>query len=45
MNWRKPVIYLLLYLTGSKIPKNLKEIKRVEGLSLPEKKEYQAEKL
>jgi phenylacetate-CoA ligase len=45
MNWRKPIIYSLLYLSGSKIPQNLKEIKRVEEFSEGEKKEYQEEKL
>jgi phenylacetate-coenzyme A ligase PaaK-like adenylate-forming protein len=44
-NWRKPIIYALLYLSGSKIPHNLKEIKRLEKLSLKEKKQYQEEKL
>lgn len=45
MNWRKPVIYLLLYISGSKIPKNLKEIERVEKFSEEQKKEYQIKKL
>lgn len=45
INWRKPIIYSLLYLTGSKIPQNLKEIKRVGKFSEKEKKEYQEEKL
>jgi phenylacetate-CoA ligase len=44
-NWRKPIIYTLLYLSGSKIPSNLREIKRVDKLSLKEKKEYQEKKL
>lgn len=33
MNWRKPLIYSLLYATGSKIPKYLKQIKKNEYLS------------
>jgi len=45
MNWRKPVIYGLLYLTGSKIPKYLEEIKRIEKLPQEKIKKYQEEKL
>ena len=45
VNWRKPAIYTLLYLSGSKIPKYLKEIRRVEKLSKDEAKKYQEEKL
>lgn len=30
MNWRKPIIFAGLYLTGSKIPAYLKEIKSNE---------------
>jgi phenylacetate-CoA ligase len=45
MNWRKPIIYLLLYISGSKIPKNLKEIEKVEKFSEQQKKEYQIKKL
>lgn len=45
MNWRKPIIYSLLYLSGSKIPKNLKEIKKLDSFSLEEKKTYQQDKL
>lgn len=44
-NWRKPVIYTLLYLSGSKIPQYLKEIESLEKLSHEEIKKYQAEKL
>ena len=36
MNWRKPLIFAGLYLTGSKIPRYLKEIKRIEKLSQEE---------
>lgn len=45
MNWRKPVIFTLLYLSGSKIPKYLKEIQRIEKLPEKELKEYQDKKL
>ena len=45
MNWRKPLIFAGLYLTGSKIPKYLKEIKRIEKLPQEEIKKYQEEKL
>ena len=45
MNWRKPVIYALLYLTGSKIPANLKCIKSLERLSQEELKIFQDNKL
>jgi len=45
MNLRKPVIYGLLYLSGSKIPRYLNEIEKVDKLSKEEIKEYQAKKL
>jgi phenylacetate-CoA ligase len=45
INWRKPVIFALLYLTGSKIPKYLKEIKKIDKFSLEEKEQYQKDKL
>lgn len=45
INWRKPVIYSMLYLSGSKIPQNLREIKSLEKLSRNELKKYQEEKL
>jgi len=45
MNWRKPIIYTLLYASGSKIPRNLKEIRRVEKLSKEEIQKYQEAKL
>ncbi|MCK5150099.1 phenylacetate--CoA ligase family protein, partial [Candidatus Pacearchaeota archaeon] len=45
MNWRKPVIYALLYLTGSKIPKHLSEIKKLDKLPKDKLKKYQEEKL
>ena len=45
INWRKPIIYALLYLSGSKIPQNLKEIKDLEKLSRKELKKYQEDKL
>ena len=44
-NWRKPVIYSLLYLTGSKVPRNLKEIESIQNLSREDIKEYQNKKL
>ena len=45
MNWRKPVIFAALHLTGSKIPEYIKEIKYASSL-LPDKvAEYQEEKL
>ena len=44
-NWRKPVIYLLLCLSGNKIPQNLSLIKKLDKLSLKEKKKYQDRKL
>jgi len=37
MNWRKPIIYALLYASGSRIPQNLKEIKKVGKFSEKEK--------
>jgi phenylacetate-CoA ligase len=45
MNIRKPIILALLYLSGNKIPRNLKEIKKVRGLSEKDIKKYQEEKL
>jgi len=45
MNWRKTIIYFLLYLSGSKVPHYLKEIKRIEKLPYRELKKYQERKL
>ncbi|MBA7485878.1 hypothetical protein ES707_21430 [subsurface metagenome] len=33
MNWREPFIYFVLYVTGSKIPRYLKQIRKYEYLS------------
>jgi len=44
-NWRKPIIFALFYLSGSKIPQNLKEIRRVDNLPIEEQKAYQKKKL
>ena len=41
MNWRNPVIYALLYLTGSKIPANLRHIKSLEKISHGELEVFQ----
>lgn len=45
MNWRKPLIYCLLYATGSKIPQHLKFFKRCEHLSYEEIKQITDRKL
>lgn len=45
MNWRKPVIYALLYAGGSRIPRNLREMRRVWRFSESHVKEYQLGKL
>ncbi|MGI6775825.1 MAG: phenylacetate--CoA ligase family protein [Patescibacteria group bacterium] len=45
INYRKPIIYSALYLSGSKIPQYFKEIKRIERFSDKEIKFYQEEKL
>lgn len=45
INWRKPIIYLLLYLSGSKIPKILREIEAINKLPPSKKKKYQQKKL
>jgi phenylacetate-CoA ligase len=45
MNWRKPILFTLLYLSGSKVPEYLSEIKRVENLPDQQKESYQKEKL
>lgn len=44
-NWRKPIIFLALYLSGSKIPQNLELIKKLDKLSVKDKKKYQDKKL
>lgn len=45
MNWRKPIIYFLLYASGSKIPKYLNQIKKYEYLSADELRELMNTKL
>ncbi len=45
MNLRKPIIYCLLYASGNKIPKYLKQIKKYEKLSRQEIKELINKKL
>jgi len=45
MNWRKPVIYSLLYASGSKIPKNLSQIKEWEFVSREEIEKLSRRKL
>ena len=45
INWRKPTIFALLYLSGSKIPRNLKIIQKLAKSSKREIKKYQEEKL
>ncbi|MFH1586201.1 MAG: hypothetical protein ABIB79_05525, partial [archaeon] len=45
MNWRKPVIFALLSLSGSKTPQYLREIRKIDKSSLKEKEEYQKQKL
>jgi len=45
INWRKPVIFFLLYITGSKIPRNLKTIRRLAKSSREEINRYQHNKL
>lgn len=45
VNWRKPVILALLYLTGSNIPRNLAQIKKIEKLSKKEIMTHQEKKL
>lgn len=45
MNWRKTVIYMLLYISRSRIQKYLKEIEKIEKLSADKIVEYQNEKL
>lgn len=44
-NWRKPLIFFLLQLTGSNIPKNLKTITKLDALSVAEKETYQKQQL
>ena len=45
MNWRKPVIYSLLYVSGSKIPQYLKIIKQLEFAGREQIEELANEKL
>jgi len=45
MNWRKPLIYSLLYASGSRIPSNLKEIKKYEIADAERIKTWTEEKL
>lgn len=45
VNWRKPLIFAGLALSGSKIPRYLKEVERVSLLSKDEIAEYQQAKL
>jgi len=45
INYRKPIILGGLYLKGSKIPKYLKEIKKVSNFAYEDAKKYQDEKL
>jgi phenylacetate-CoA ligase len=45
INWRRPTIFALLHLSGSKIPKYLKEIRKIEKFSEKEIKQYQQRKL
>lgn len=45
INWRKPTIFALLYLSGSKIPRNLKIIQKLAKSSKREIRKYQKEKL
>lgn len=45
MNWRKPLIYLLIFLTGSKIIKNLKEILKVTKYENKKRLNYKNVKL
>ncbi|OQA31901.1 MAG: hypothetical protein BWY55_00198 [archaeon ADurb.Bin336] len=45
MNWRKPIIFTLLKLTGSKIPSILKEIEQIDNSSKEETEAYQKDKL
>jgi len=45
INWRKPTIFVLLYLSGSKIPRNLRIIQKLVKSSKREIRKYQEEKL
>ncbi len=45
MNWRKPLIYSLLYASGSKIPENLKQIRKYEYAGRQELDEVRWRKL
>jgi phenylacetate-CoA ligase len=44
-NWRKPVIYTLLYIGRRDIIRNIREIKHIERFSVREQNDYQMHKL
>jgi len=45
INWRKPIIKMLLYASGSKVMRYMREIDKANALSDTDKKEYQIQKL
>jgi len=45
LNWRKPLIYALLYATGNRIPKNLEYIRDYVNKPINQQKSLQLEKL
>ena len=45
LNWRKPLIFFLLYVSGSKIPRCLKQIKKYEYLNSEDLRELTNKKL
>ncbi|MFA5075829.1 MAG: hypothetical protein WC480_00200 [Patescibacteria group bacterium] len=44
-NWRRPIIYFLFYLSGSKIPANLRLLHGFEKMSGAKQQQYQQDKL
>lgn len=40
INWRKPIIYSLFYLSGNRIPQYLRQIKHLESLSQQDHQSY-----
>ncbi|HQB62104.1 MAG TPA: hypothetical protein PK899_10650 [Spirochaetota bacterium] len=45
INWRKPIIYAMLNLSGSDIHRNIKEIIKISKYSENDIKKYQREKI
>ena len=45
VNWRKPIIFAALHMSGSKIPRYLREIEKISRMPQDEMKKYQEKQL